>query len=73
MGQLKLLLCHTDGETTWGKTFCRKGIYYPIVSENENYYSVTTELAEMHPITKERYRKWFQLVEVERAYYELMT
>ncbi|QQE75704.1 hypothetical protein KDJ56_07135 [Brevibacillus composti] len=74
MDRLKLLLCHTEGFMRGNKTsrFCRPGIYYPIVEERGNVYFVTTEFSERHPIAKGRYKMWFQLVEVERAYYEIM-
>lgn len=73
MAHLKLLLCHTNGRMRGDsrRTFCRKGIYYPIVEESDRFFYITSEYSERHPITKTRYRNWFQLVEAERVYYEL--
>lgn len=74
MNRIKLLLCHTDGFIDIeGTQFCRKGIYYPVTDETEVRYTVTTEYGRGHHFTKANYKRWFQLVEVERAYYEIMS
>jgi hypothetical protein len=77
MRQMKLLLCHTNGLVEGiGPHFSRKGIYYPVVRETDATISITSEYAEVHVFSKFKdeeayYRNWFQLVEVERAYFEV--